>query len=314
MQLQPTRRFGKLIVVILLQLLSILLVVFHPSSAGSREGNLVVDFLDVGQGDSALITLPEATTILVDGGGRPGPFKSSRDEAEQHFEPDSRSIGEAVVSEYLWWRGLDQIDYIVATHADADHIDGLNDIARNFAVRAALVAHAPTNDPEYLEFTNILETRGIPIRQIAAGDRLSFNNSYVEVLWPLASSAHRSGNNESLVLQLRYGERTILLTGDIEAAAENGLLQTTPNLATDVVKVPHHGSKTSSTQAFVTATSPRFAVISVGQTSVFGHPNKEVVERWQTAGAKVLTTGNSGTLTVITDVHQLQFNNFAHGP
>src|SRR5207253_8053997 len=105
-------------------------------------GRLRWHVLDVGQGDAALVTMPDGTTLLVDGGGRTsyaGGAQASDDEGGETFERDTRSIGEAVVSEYLWWRGLDHVDYIVATHADADHIDGLNDVMRNFSVRAAFV-------------------------------------------------------------------------------------------------------------------------------------------------------------------------------
>jgi competence protein ComEC len=134
------------------QILLIALVVFHPWSVAKSDGRLRIDFLDVGQGDAALVTFPEGTTVLIDGGGQPGPFKnrgSLDEEAHESFERETRSIGEMVVSEYLWWRGLDQIDYLIATHADADHMDGLNDVARNFAVRAAFVARSPARDAEY---------------------------------------------------------------------------------------------------------------------------------------------------------------------
>jgi len=304
------------------QIVAIALVVFHPWSEGRPEGKLRIDFLDVGQGDSALVTFPDNTTLLIDGGGRPGPFKArmsgediERDGDEQ-FERDERSIGESVVSEYLWWRGLDHIDYILATHADADHIEGLNDVARNFAVRAALVARTPSRDPEYSRFSETLSTRGIPIRAIGAGDEMRFGNVSVSVLWPVSSidPNSSSGNNDSLVLRLQFGDRSILLTGDIEAPAEKAILEAVgslrENLKADVVKVAHHGSKSSSTAVFIAATQPSFAVISVGQTSVFGHPNRAVVERWKTFGSQVLTTGHSGTITVTTDGTDLKVASF----
>ena len=128
------------------QALAIAAVVFHPWSAPRPDGRLRIDFLDVGQGDSALVTFPDGSTLLVDGGGRPGPFRKDADNDDEKFERDTRSIGETVVSEFLWQRGIDQVDYLLATHADADHIDGLNDIARNFRVRSALVARIPKSD------------------------------------------------------------------------------------------------------------------------------------------------------------------------
>jgi competence protein ComEC len=292
------------------QLLLIGLIVFHPWSAISPDGKLRIDFLDVGQGDAALVTLPDGTTVLIDGGGQPGPFKTggTLDEGDESLERETRSIGEKVVSEYLWWRGLDHVDYLIATHADADHIDGLNDVARNFAVRAALVARNPGRDAEYAEFAQTLYSTGIPFRLVGAGDEIRIAGVSISVLWPLPSvnSELPSGNNDSLVLLLKYGSRSVLLTADIEAPAERALLKRQTEAIADVVKVAHHGSKTSSSPDFIAATKASFAVISVGQRSIFGHPNRDVVERWKGSGAEVLTTGNSGTITVTTDGHDLQ--------
>jgi competence protein ComEC len=298
------------------QLIAIALIVFHPFSEGRPSGKLRIDFLDVGQGDSALVTFPDNTTLLIDGGGRPGPFQPTNSpdtsEGEGTFERETRSIGEAVVSEYLWWRGLDHVDYILATHADADHIDGLNDVARNFHVRSALVARTPTQDPEYSKFSETLTREHIPIRVIGAGDVLRFGEVTATVLSPVAlmNPNGASRNNDSIVLRLELERRSLLMTGDIETAGDNAMLQAHANLRADLVKVAHHGSKTSSVPAFIAATHPHFAVISVGQTSIFGHPNPEVVERWKSSGAQVLTTGSSGTITVTTDGRDLKLESF----
>src|SRR5882724_635320 len=300
------------------QLFAIALIVFHPFSAGRPQGKLRIDFLDVGQGDAALVTFPDNTTLLIDGGGRPGPFQKvnlSGDveaEGEETFERETRSIGESVVSEYLWWRGLDHVDYILATHADADHIDGLNDVARNFSVRAALVARIPGSDPEYARFSKTLSEEHIPLHIIGAGDVLRFGGVTASVLWPLPSVNPNaaSRNNDSIVLRLQLHERALLLTGDIEMAGESAMLQAHENVGADVIKVAHHGSKTSSTAPLIAAVRVRFAVISVGQTSIFGHPNKEVVERWRASGAEVLITGQSGTITVTTNGQNLNLEMF----
>jgi competence protein ComEC len=300
------------------QLFAIALIVLHPFSAGRPQGKLRIDFLDVGQGDAALVTFPDNTTLLIDGGGRPGPFRKDNlsgdveAEGEETFERETRSIGESVVSEYLWWRGLDHVDYILATHADADHIDGLNDVARNFSVRAALVARIPGSDPEYARFSKTLSEEHIPLRIVGAGDVLRFGGVTASVLWPLPSANPNaaSRNNDSIVLRLQLDERALLLTGDIEMAGESAMLQAHESVGADVIKVAHHGSKTSSTAPLVAAVRPRFAVISVGQTSIFGHPNKDVVERWKTSGAQVLTTGQNGTITVTTDGQDLKLETF----
>jgi competence protein ComEC len=312
---------GKTVATLLacVQSVLLLLLIFHPLSAGKADGKLRVDFLDVGQGDSALVTMPDGSTLLIDGGGRPS-FQGRRRSAQadeeggqpEQFERDTRSIGEAVVSEYLWWRGLDRVDCILATHADADHIDGLNDVARNFKVRSALVARTPPDDPEYAKFAATLAARNIPVKVIGSGDELHFGGATVSILWPLLTNdaSAPSANNDSIVLRLRFGDRTILMTGDVEKEGEAAIINAGNELTSDVVKVPHHGSKTSSTSDFVLRTQARLAVISVGLTSVFGHPNKEVVERWRASGAEVLTTGKRGTITVTTDGKALSVESF----
>lgn len=302
------------------QLGFLLLLVFHPLSAGRPDGRLTIDFLDVGQGDAAFVTMPDGTRFLIDGGGRPG-FGVQRknavgplmdNEAEAPFESDTRSIGEAVVSEYLWWRGLDRVDFILATHADADHMDGLNDVARNFRVQSAFLARAPLGDPEYAKFAETLSARRIPQSMLAAGDVLHFGGVTVTVLWPppVVNNNSPSRNNDSLVLQLQYGERKILMTGDVEKEGEAAILAINADLSADVVKVAHHGSRTSSTEAFVKATHPKLAIISVGVISMFGHPAKDVVERWHAVGAEVMTTGKRGTITVSTDGKDLRVETF----
>ena len=188
------------------------------------------------------------------------PFRQDADanKDEEKFERDTRSVGEAVVSEFLWQRGLDHVDYLLATHADADHIDGLNDIARNFRVRAALVARAPQSDFEFARFSETLSARRVPIQLIGAGDQLRFGNVMISVLWPKSaqSSELPSQNNDSIVISVMLGQRSFLLTGDIEAGAEEALAGVRDSVRADVVKVAHHGSKTSSTAAFINATQP----------------------------------------------------------
>ncbi len=294
----------------------LILIVAHPFSAGRPTGRLRIDFLDVGQGDAALLTMPDGTTLLIDAGGRPrfdyARRNESEDEGREAFERDTRSIGEAVVSEYLWWRGLDRVDYLLATHADADHMDGLNDAARNFSVRAAIVARAPAADAEFAQFAATTQKYDVPMRLVGRGDVLRFGEVEAEVLWPPRSENLNasSGNDDSIVLRLRFGSRVFLLTGDIEKAAETALTNGQDNLRCDVVKVAHHGSKTSSTEAFIKATQPAYAIIPVGLTSIFGHPHKEVLERWHASGAQILTTGQRGTITVSTDGSDLKVETF----
>lgn len=287
-------------------------IVLHPFSAAKPDGRLHVDFLDVGQGDCALVTMPDGTTLMIDGGGRPSMSGPDDSEADELFQRDTRSIGEGVVSEFLWARGLNRVDYLLPTHADADHIDGLNDVGRNFKVRGALVARTPPGDLEFAQFAGTMKAAGISIEKIGAGDILHFGSVTAEILWPppTADVNAPSGNNDGLVVRIRFGDKALLFTADIEKPAEVAVLKEGVDLRSDIVKVAHHGSRTSSTQAFVAATQPSFAIISVGRISIFGHPHKEVVERWRASGAEVMTTGQRGTISVVTDGKDLQFSSF----
>ncbi len=291
-------------------ILLIAVVVFHPLSAPRADGRLHIDFIDVGQGDSALVTFPDGQTLLVDGGGTFN-YREKDDESDT-FEPDKRSIGEAVVSEVLWAKGYSRIDHILATHADADHIEGLVDVAKNFSVGSAVFGRTPMNDPDFVALADVLQRRGVATDIIARGDILKFGDVTVEVLYPLATDDPNSvsDNNHSVVLRIIYGNRAFLLTGDIERAAEDDLINGGGTLRADLIKVPHHGSRTSSTQAFIGAVNAKYAVISVGRTSPFGHPHKDVVERWNAAGVNVITTGERGMISVSTDGRDLQITTF----
>lgn len=294
--------------------LLIFIFMVRPLSGDRPDGKLHVDFLDVGQGDSALLTMPDGTTLLIDGGGRPNiDWQKTGDfDDGESFERDARSIGERVVSEYLWARGLDHVDYVLATHADADHIDGLNAIVRNFRVRGAIVARTPADDPGYRRFAETTRQRRVPVERIGAGDTLHFGGVTAQVLWPEARNDERSPsrNNDSVVLRFNYGESVILFTGDVEREAELAMLAHGLDLRSNIVKVAHHGSKTSSIEQFVEATRPKLAIISVGRSSIFGHPNKDVVERWRASGAQVMTTGEKGTISVVTDGSDLRITSF----
>jgi len=178
---------------------------------------------------------------------------------------------------------------------------------------AALVARAPSDDAEFLRFAKSAREMNVPVYLVGRGDRLRFGEAALELLWPPDADADAdlpSANNDSIVLRLRLRRRTFLLTGDAEAAAETSLVRAGDDLACDVLKVAHHGSRTSSTQAFVNATRPALAVISVGQDSPHGHPHAEVLARLRDSGALVLTTGASGTITVSTDGEDLKAATF----
>ncbi|HEV8593875.1 MAG TPA: ComEC/Rec2 family competence protein [Pyrinomonadaceae bacterium] len=284
------------------------LVVFHPFSSPRPDGRLKVEFLDVGQGDSAFVTFPNGKTMLIDGGGR----FSFLGDSNGDFEADIPRIGERVVSEFLWEKGYSSVNYVVATHADADHIQGLVDAIRNFKVGEVYVGRIPSNDPEFDELKQAIEFENVPTQIVGRGDSMTIGNAKVNFLYPEfdPSQTSPSDNDHSVVLQIAYGSRTFLFSGDVERAAEIDLLRDTDSLRADVVKVPHHGSKTSSSQGLVDAANAKYAVISVGRRSIFGHPHTEVVERWKGSGANVMTTGEKGTVTISTNGEDLNVSTY----
>ena len=275
-------------------------IVLHPFSSPAPDGKLTVDFLDVGQGDSALVTFPSGHTMLIDGGGQ---LTFSQD-GEPRFERDRMRIGESVVSEFLWEKGHSRLDFVLATHEDADHTDGLVDVVRNFEIGTLILGDSTIeNSAELREILRVADANGTSLKFVRDGDSLIIGRARVDFLNPESNSL-ASDNDRSVVARIAFGDRAFLLTGDIERRAETHLAKR--DLRADVVKVPHHGSRTSSTQEFVEKVRPELAVISVGQRSRFGHPHREVVDRWLHSGAAVMTTGENGTITISTDGHALE--------
>ncbi|HXG95191.1 MAG TPA: ComEC/Rec2 family competence protein [Blastocatellia bacterium] len=299
--------------------------VVRPASVAAT-GKLTVHFLDVGQGDAALVVFPRGSTMLVDAGGEIRfnardsdnnlKKQSDNDESEADFNDDAFSIGEAVVSRFLWSQGRTRVDYLLVTHADADHIGGFADVIKNFQIGQAIVGHAPTADAEFDLFARSLARRGVPLATVSAGERFELEGVSIEVLWPQRAAQFpiTSSNNDSVVVRLSYGSVSIMLAGDIEEASERAIIESGANLRSDVLKVPHHGSKTSSTESFINAVAPRCAVISVGERSRFGHPNREVVDRYLARGVRLFQTGRDGTVTVETDGVTLAVGTYKSNP
>lgn len=283
------------------------IIIFHPFSQPVGDGRLHVSFLDVGQGDAAFIVFPNGETMLVDGGGMVD-FRE-----EDRFEPDIPRIGEAVVSEYLWQQGYSQIDHIVVSHPHSDHVQGLEDIARNFRVRNILFAAGTANEDEMAELMRSAFKKNIARVEMKSGDRFEIGEALIEILNPPTETDRPlSENDSSVVFRLTYKDKVFLFTGDIENSAEEMMLRSGERLKADVIKVPHHGSRTSSSQAFVDAVDADFAIISVGKRSMFGHPHKEIVERWLTNGSQLFTTGESGTITFVTDGEEIFVDTFVN--
>jgi competence protein ComEC len=281
-----------------------LMVVLHPFTPKFERGKLEVDVLDVGQGDSIFVGFPDGRTMLIDGGGQAG----SESIGGYHAGTD---VGEEVVSPYLWSRGLKRLDVVALTHAHHDHIDGLRSVLQNFRVGELWVGR----DEETPAFKALLaeaKSREVKIVEKERGNDFQWGELEGNVLWPEDISAvPQAANDNSLVMRLKDNAVKFLLPGDIEKKVEANLVHDHSAIEADFLKVPHHGSRTSSIQEFVTAVNPRVAVVSVGEGNQFGHPVQDVVERYARAGVRFLRTDRDGEVTALTDGHTLEVHTFA---
>ncbi len=277
-------------------------IVFTPFSAPTPDGRFTVHFLDVGQGDSAFLVFPDGTTMLIDGGGQ----RSFTNKGDEEFDPDFAGVGERVVSEFLWENGYSKVDFVVSTHPDADHINGLVDVVKNFRIGMIFVGARFSSNPEYQAMSGIADKKNVPIQMIAEGTKMEIGGVSALFLNPERATAVSPGNADSIAIHFRYGTRGFLFTGDIETETERRMLGVGFPMKSDVVKVPHHGSRTSSTAEFVEAVEASYAVFPVGVRSPYGHPHKAVMRRWEDAGADVVILGKSGTATFSTDGSDLR--------
>jgi competence protein ComEC len=251
----------------------------HPHNA------LLVEAIDVGQGDSILLITPDGKTLLVDGGG----FGGGPRQAAPDFD-----IGEEVVSPALWARGIRHLDAVALSHAHSDHMGGLPAVLRNFHPDELWVG----TNPRFREYNALLdEAAGLHarLRSFHAGDAFAFGPAQVQVLSPF--SDYQPGplptNNDSLVLHMVYGSTSVMLEGDAEAPIEHAMLAE-PNLASTLLKVGHHGSITSTRPEFLARVAPQWAVISCGFHNRYGHPRQEVLEELQAAQIRTLRTDMNG--------------------
>lgn len=269
-------------------------LVLAPRRWLHREAALEVTAIDVGQGDSIFVVSPDGHTLLVDAGGPTGGATTSR----SNFD-----IGENVVSPYLWSRGLEHLDVVALTHAHSDHMGGMAAVLRNFRPHELWVGHNPPT-PAYQQLLKEAALLGIRVRPFSAGDAMAFGGATIDVLAPSAGyqPGDSASNNDSLVLHVRYAGHSALLEGDAEAPSEAAMLSLPQDdLASDLLKVGHHGSKTSTIAPFLARVAPRFAVISVGPFNSYHHPRWETLEHLQEEGARTWRTDLSGASSFYID-------------
>jgi competence protein ComEC len=253
---------------------------------------LEVTAIDVGQGDSLLLVSPQGKTLLIDAGG---PTGGSSQAPSGNFE-----IGEDVVSPVLWSRNIRRLDAVALTHAHSDHMGGMPSVLRNFRPRVLWVGTNP-DIPAYDALLAEARGLGIPIESMAAGSDFQFGGAQVEVLAPAVDYVPGSGasNDDSLVLHVAYGRTSVLLEGDAEAPSEGQMLS--EELRSDLLKVGHHGSKTSTTPRFLAAVAPTYAVISVAHHNPYGHPKMEILDRLQSGGIRTFRTDALGATSFYLD-------------
>jgi competence protein ComEC len=283
------------------------LLVWHPFRAELTPGRMEMSVLDVGQGEAVFVALPESQTMIVDGGGQPD-FRDADDPPSRRQPID---IGEVVVSPYLWSRSVQKLDVVAVTHADEDHLGGIPALLRNFEV-AELWLGKGTFAAEYRAIENLAYARGTRVRYIREGQAYSLGGARIEILNP-AWTPPDARNDRSLVLCLRYRGQSFLLTGDIEHDREDALLASGLLRQSGILKVAHHGSRSSSQAEFLQRVGPMFAVISAGSDNFYGHPHEAVLKRLEQAHATVLRTDQEGLVSIATDGHRLFLNTFRRG-
>lgn len=268
----------------LVTILCLFVFAFSTNSiANQRDGLLKVYFLDVGQGDAIFIEAPNGNQVLIDGG------------------PDNKVLSELgkVMPFYDH-----NIDLVILTHPHADHLAGLIEVLERYEVENIVEAKEGYNSPAFLAWKEIEKKERANEIEATAGRSIHLGEEIVlNILYPfqsLAGQTVKNPNNSSVVLMLEHKNIRILLTGDIEASVENRLIASDVNLSADILKVSHHGSRTSSTEKFLQDVQPQTAFIEVGRNG-YGHPSPEILERLESLGVKYYRSDIDGTKKLISD-------------
>ena len=245
-------------------------------------GNLTVYYIDVGQGDSILITTPENKTILIDAGD---------------------SWSHSTITNFLSDKGIDTLDAFIATHPDADHIGGADEVLEQFDILSIYHPGYEKNTSTYREFITAVENEGCPVYtddDFDPGDFINFSTNVTCQITYVDKNAVDS-NDASIVLRVVYKEVSFLFTGDISSSVESDILNQNLDVDVDILKVAHHGSGYSTSNAFLDAVTPSVSVISVGGSNTYGHPAEETLDRLRNHGSIIYRTDQHGTVTITTN-------------
>jgi competence protein ComEC len=269
------------------------LLLWQPFPPDVHPGELELAVIDVGQGDGLLVIFPDGKRMILDGGGIP----SFGNRAKSQLD-----VGEDVVAPYLWDRNIRDVDVVALSHAHDDHIGGLPALVSDFRPRELWTGATP-DSPAWRVLRDRAQRLGVKIMPLLAPQRFAWGGAQIEILAPFADyvPAGEPTNDDSLVMRVRYGKHSFLLCGDAERPIEYRMLSENELQPADVLKVGHHGSHTSSTQAFLDAVRPVFAIVSVGQDNSYGHPHADVIDRLLDHNAVVYRTDLDGLVSIRTD-------------
>lgn len=272
---------------------ALIAIIVHPFAPAIEPRALEVSAIDVGQGDSLLAAFPDGRLMLIDAGGIPSFGRVRKPNID---------IGEDVVSNYLWTRSIKRLDVVAMTHAHEDHMGGMSAVLRNFRPKE-LWTGAVQESPEWIGVRETARELGIPIRQMLRSDPFAFGGATITVLAPDTgyTAEAQPKNDDSLVMRFEYGATSFLLTGDMEKKIEEQLFYEGLLRHADVLKVGHHGSRTSSGADLLDAVRPAFGVISAGFENSYGHPHPLTIQALESRHVAVYRTDEHGLVRIVSD-------------